>query len=153
VKGERTGDAQRLWIPGLTRFYDVAVPASYVLMRVCLGLILIPHGADKLFSGGVLHTAQALTKFGWPAPLFWAWAACIIEFFGGLMLAVGLFTRIAAAAIAIEMAVISFAILWPAWDWAHHGMEYAFVLGVFAFAMALRGGGPYSADRLLGTEL
>ena len=149
----RTGDAQRFWIPGLARFYDVAVPASYVLMRVCLGLLLAVHGADKLFGEGVLHTTQGLTKLGWPAPLFWAWAACIIEFFGGLMLAVGLLTRIAAAAIAIEMAVISFAILSAAWDWAHHGMEYTFMMGVFAFAMALRGGGPYSVDRQIGTEL
>lgn len=78
-----------------------------------------------------------------------------IEFFGGLMLAAGLLTRIVAAAIAIaiEMAIISFAILAPAWDWAHHGMEYTFMAGVFAFAMALRGGGPYSVDRLIGTEL
>lgn len=149
----RTGDAQRLWIPGLARLYDVAVPASYVLMRVCLGLMLVVHGADKLFGDGVLHTTQGLTKLGWPVPLFWAWAACIIEFFGGLMLAVGLLTRIAAAAIAIEMAVISFVILSAAWDWAHHGMEYTFMMGVFAFAMALRGGGPYSVDRLIGTEL
>lgn len=71
------------------------------------------------------------------------------------MLAAGLLTRIVAAAIAIaiEMAIISFAILAPAWDWAHHGMEYTFMAGVFAFAMALRGGGPYSVDRLIGTEL
>jgi len=149
----RSGDAQRLWIPGLARFYDVAVPTSYVLMRVCLGLVLVPHGADKLFGDGVLHTVQGLTKLGWPAPLFWAWAACIIEFFGGLMLAAGLLTRIAAAAIAIEMAVISFLILGPTWESAHHGMEYTFTMGIFAFAMALRGGGPYSVDRLLGTEL
>lgn len=153
IMSERTDGAQRLVIPGLGRFYDCVAPLSYLLMRVYLGLMLVPHGADKLFGAGVLHTAQGLTKLGWPAPLFWAWAACIIEFFGGLMLAVGLLTRVAAAAIAIEMAVISFAILWPAWDWAHHGMEYVFMVGVFAFAMALRGGGPYSLDRVLGREI
>lgn len=149
----REGDAQGLWIPGLARFYDVAVPASYLIMRACLGLMLVVHGTDKLFGDGVLHTAQGLTKHGWPAPLVWAWAACLIEFFGGLMLAAGLLTRIVAAAIAIEMAIISFTILAPAWDWALHGMEYTFMAGVFAFAMALRGGGPYSIDRLIGTEL
>ena len=150
---KRSGDTQRLWIPGLAPFYEFAVPGGYLVMRVCLGLMLVVPGTDKLFGDGVLHSAQGLTTRGWPAPHAWAWGACIIEFFGGLMLAAGFLTRIVAAAIAIEMAIISFAILAPVWQWSHHGMEYTFMMGVFAFGMALHGGGPYSIDRLISTEL
>lgn len=60
----RRGAAQWFWIPGLARFYDVAVPAVYVLVRDCLGLMLAVHVADKLFGDGVLHTARGLTKLG-----------------------------------------------------------------------------------------
>jgi len=150
---DATVDAKRLYFPGLAGFYTWATPLSYALMRVCLGLILVPHGAGKLFGADIPHTAQNFVKLGWPVPVALAWLVGIIEFFGGLMLAAGLFTRIVAAAIAIEMAVISFVVLWPNWGWAHHGMEYAFMMGVFAFAMALRGGGPYSLDRMLGKEI
>lgn len=146
-------ERKRLWFPGLAGFYEQAGPLSYLLMRVCLGLLLVPHGYGKVFGADLPHTAQNFLKMGWPAPLALAWIVAIIEFFGGLMLAAGLLTRIAAAAIAIEMAVISFVVLWPQWSWTHHGMEYAFMMGVFAFAMALRGGGPYSLDHVLGKEI
>lgn len=148
-----TIDAKRLYLPGLAGFYEWATPLSYALMRVALGLILMPHGAGKLFGADIPHTAQNFVKLGWPAPVALAWLVGIIEFFGGLMLAAGLFTRVVAAAIAVEMEVISFVVLWPNWEWVHRGMEYPFMMGVFAFAMALRGGGPYSLDRMLGKEL
>ena len=76
----------------------------------------------------------------------------ILEFFGGLMLALGLFTRIVGAMIAIEMAVISFVVLWPNWEWSHRGMEYPLMMGIFALAMSFRGGGRYSLDRMIGRE-
>jgi len=72
--------------------------------------------------------------------------------FGGFMLALGLFTRIVAAAIAIEMAVICFAVLYPAWSWGHHGMEYALLMGLVALGVFLQGGGRYSLDHLIGRE-
>lgn len=143
----------RLYFPGLAGFYAVAVPLGYALMRVCLGLILVPHGMGKLFGADIPHTAQNFVHLGWPAPTAWAWLVGCIEFFGGLMLAAGLFTRVVAAMIAVEMAVISFMVLSPVWGWAQHGMEYTFMMGVFAFAIALQGGGPYSLDRWLGKEI
>lgn len=150
---DEASDRVRLYFPRLAAVYSVAVPLSYALMRLCLGLMLVPHGWGKLFGGDIPHTAVNFVKLGWPAPLAWAWLVGCLEFFGGLMLAFGLFTRIVAAMIAVEMAVISFLVLWPVWGWAQHGMEYTFMMGVFAFAMALRGGGPYSLDRAIGREI
>ncbi|HUC63278.1 MAG TPA: DoxX family protein [Alphaproteobacteria bacterium] len=145
--------AARLFIPGLAGFYRAARPLSYALMRVCLGLMLMPHGFGKLFGSDLPHTAENFLKHGWPAPLALATWIGILEFFGGAMLALGLLTRLVAAMIAVEMAVICFVVLWPNWEWAHHGMEYPFMMGIFAFAMALGGGGRYSLDRAIGTEL
>lgn len=150
---EERVDPGRLYFPSLARFYEVCAPLSYTLMRLCLGLLLVPHGAGKLFGTDIPHTAQNFVHMGWPAPFAWAWLVGCLEFFGGLMLAAGFLTRVVAAMIAVEMAVISFLVLWPNWGWAHHGMEYTFMMGVFAFAIALRGGGPYSVDRLLHKEV
>ncbi len=150
---EQTTDPGPHYCPRLQSFYSIAVPLSFVVMRVCLGLMLVPHGWGKLDGHDIAHTAQNFVKLGWPGPVALSYLVGCMEFFGGLMLATGLFTRVAAAMIAVEMAVISFRVLAPVWGWAQHGMEYTFMMGVFAFAMALHGGGPYSLDRVLGKEL
>ena len=58
--------------------------------------------------------------------------------------------------IAIELAVITFAVFHShgyGWSPPHGGGVYPFVWGLIFFAIALRGGGPYSLDRKLGWEL
>jgi putative oxidoreductase len=62
----------------------------------------------------------------------------------------GLFTRFFAAAIAIEMALITFVVQMPS---GFGRMELPFMWGLIMFAVALRGGGPYSLDRVIGKEL
>jgi putative oxidoreductase len=75
----------------------------------------------------------------------------VFEFVGGICIALGLFTRFFAAAAAIDLAIITFTVFWPRSGYT--GSEYVFYWGLTLFAIALRGGGPYSLDRLLGREL
>ena len=49
--------------------------------------------------------------------------------------------------------MISLLFVHNGWAWAHHGWEYVFLWGLIFFAIALRGGGPYSLDRKIGWEL
>ena len=49
------------------------------------------------------------------------------------------------------MTIVS--IYWPKYGWTGPGYEYALVWGVVMLAVALRGGGPYSLDRVIGSEL
>ena len=76
----------------------------------------------------------------------------ILETVGGLCVALGLFTRFFAAAIAIEMSVIVYHHL-PKFGWGERGYEYPLMWGLIMFVIALRGGGSYSLDRKLGWEL
>jgi putative oxidoreductase len=145
-------DRKRLFVPGVARLYEALAPLSHALIRVALGVFLIPHGYAKLFQDDAASASRNFVNFGWSHPLVWAYAIGTLEFFGGIMLAIGLFTRIVAAAFAIEMAVISFAVLWPVWSWGKHGMEYALLMGIVSLAIMLRGGGRYSADHYLGRE-
>jgi putative oxidoreductase len=85
--------------------------------------------------------------------LFGGYFIGCVEFFGGLLLVLGLLTRLAAGAIAIQMFVISFFILWPAWGWTQRGMEYAIFMMLIAVAVFIAGGGRYSIDRHLPKEL
>lgn len=124
------------------------LPCGYTVIRIALGLILMPHGFAKLFLHDAVPTSRHFVDWGWPDPLAFAYFIGVLEFFGGLLLALGLFTRIVAAAFVIEMAVICFAVLYPTWDWGHHGMEYSFLMGMVALGLAIGGGGPYSLDRV-----
>jgi len=74
-------------------------------IRLVLGLVLIFHGAAKLFGG-----TEALSGFiggvGFPAPLFLAWIVALIEFVGGIAILVGFWTRPVALAVGIEFIFI-----------------------------------------------
>jgi putative oxidoreductase len=143
----------RLLIPGLQPFYDQAVPFSYALIRITAGLMLLPHGIPKLFTQGVgAFAAAGLARRGIEPALPLAWLIVFIETVGGVLLALGLFTRVIAAMVAIEMLVIV-SVYWPKFGWTLPGYEYPLMWGLIAFALALGGGGPYSLDRKLGREL
>src|SRR5262245_2166300 len=119
----------RLLIPGLRPLYDQVVPLSYALIRVTAGLMLLPHGFPKLFTQGVSAFAAAgLAKRGIEPSLPLAWVIVFNETIGGIMLALGLFTRFIAAMIAVEMAVIVW-VYWPKFGWTLPGYEYALMWG------------------------
>ena len=154
-----TVDAKRLVFPGLTALYQRVSPLGYPLMRFIAGAILIPspHGYGKLFLGfAPLVANNILAKLGFPYPLAWAYWLGILEFFGGAMLALGLFTRPVALLLVIEFIVITFF-----WNFQFGfpftaqggGFEYPLVLLVMYVAILFRGGGRYSLDRLIGREI
>ena len=142
----------RLLIPQLKPFYDWAAPLSWTLIRVTVGAMILPHGWPKLMAG-VAATAQfALVKRGIEPAEPLAIVLILLETVGGLCVALGLFTRFFAAAIAIEMMVIAYQYL-PKFGWTGPGYEYPLMWGLVMFAVALRGGGPWSLDRRIGVQL
>ena len=142
----------KLYVPAAGGLYERLGPLSYTLIRVALGLILIPHGFSKLFLADAVPASRNFVNFGWAYPLAWAYFIGVLEFFGGIFLALGLWTRLIALALTIEMAVISFAVLWPNWSWGRRGMEYALFMGLVALAIFFRGGGRWSLDNLMRKE-
>ena len=97
-------------IPALAPITEALSPYAEPTVRVVAGLLLVPHGAQKLFGWlgghGIVGTGEFFaSKLGLPASV--AVLAGLIEFTGGLLLAVGLATRAAAALVAGLMAVDS----------------------------------------------
>jgi len=111
---------------------------AFALMRIVAGLLFALHGAQKLF--GVLG--------GTKVPLFSLYgAAGVIEFFGGLLIALGLLGCWAAFIASGEMAVAYFMGHFPKGFWPiQNGGELA-VLYCFVFLyIATRGSGVWSVD-------
>jgi putative oxidoreductase len=139
----------RLLIPTLRGFYDSAWEVGYAVLRFAAGSILLVHGYHKLMTG-VAPVAASVARVGfYPAEAF-GYFVIFLETIGAICIALGLLTRFFAAALAIEMAVISFMVEMP------HGfsrMEHTLLWGLVFLAIALRGGGPYSLDWKIGREL
>jgi putative oxidoreductase len=88
-----------------------------------------------------------------PATAF-AIAAMALETVGAICIIIGLFTRFFAAALAVELGIAFLAVhLKAGFAVSTGGFEYVLLLGVVMFAIAIRGGGPYSVDRMIGKEL
>src|SRR3954471_23704239 len=142
----------KLLVPQLKPFYDFFEPLSWLLIRLTVGLMIIPHGWPKLMAGVGATAANALIKRGIAPAEPLAVVLILLETVGGLCVALGLFTRFFAAAIFIEMMVIVYHHL-PKFGWTGPGYEYPLFWGLVILAIALRGGGPYSLDRVIGREL
>ena len=130
----------------------IAVYAD-ALVRLTAGLLLIPHGAQKLFGlfgGPGIDGARAMFESKLGLPPWLAVAAGVIELVGGLLLALGLATRPVALIIAAQMFYIVFAVHWHAGFFAQKGgFEYPLLWGVVALSYALKGGGHCSLDALI----
>jgi putative oxidoreductase len=143
-------------VPVVGALTSALSPLAEPLLRATAGLLLVPHGAQKLFGWfggyGVDGTGQFFaTKLGLPASL--ALVAGPIEFAGGLALAFGLLTRPVAALVAGLMAVAVVQVHLPVgFFWTSGGYEYPLLWGVVALVFVIRGGGRYSVDAVIGRE-
>jgi putative oxidoreductase len=143
-----TNSEPRLVLPFLQPLYEKLIPLSWPLIRCTAGLILFVHGYAKI--GHVGAVAASMAKNGISPPLLVAYLVTFVETVGALCVAVGLFTRFFAAAAAIDLGVITFDVFWPR---GFSGYEFVLMWGLIMLAIGLRGGGPYSVDRLLRIEL
>ena len=143
----------KLLIPSLGHFYRRLSGCSYSFMRFCTGAVLVPHGAQKALYIPVDQFAGNIAAQGFPAPVLLAYLTYFTELVAAACLALGLFTRVAAIMIWIEMAVIITNFNWKfGYFWTNRGIEYALLLWLLCTAIFFRGGGRYSLDRLIGKE-
>jgi putative oxidoreductase len=133
--------------------------SAIAILRLVLGIVFFAHGAQKMLGwwGGYGYTATMgffTTGMHLPAPL--AFLAIAAEFFGGIGLILGLFTRIAAFGVGVNMLVAIFTVhlqfgLFANWSGQQKGEGYEFHLLVLAIAtfLMIKGPGAFSADRAI----
>jgi putative oxidoreductase len=147
-------DESRLMIPALAGLYRGLAPLAYALVRITVALMFLAGGIDKIFHNGAARIAAGnITALGLTPPYVWAWAVTILEFFGAILLGLGLFTRPVAFALTVELTVITFGIMSArGFFWTTGGMEVALLMELATIAFVFGGGGRYSLDRLIGRE-
>ena len=147
------GEAKLLY-PGLAGFYEKMLPIAATLVRIVVGIMFLMHVSTKFKLGADAVAANVFAKNGLEPAMIWAYVVMFIELVGGVCLIIGLFTRFVAAVLAIEMLIaLVFVHLPKGYAAGGGGYEYVLLIGAVCFAIAIRGGGPYSIDRFLGKEL
>ena len=126
-----------------TRFYDTAGPVAHSLLRIVTGLMFAQHGAQKLFGWlGGQQVESVMSMIG---------IAGILEFFGGILNIIGLFTRPVAFLLSGEMAVAYFMAHFPNGFWPAQNQGEPAVLFCFIFLyFAATGAGRWSIDEMIG---
>lgn len=131
------------------RYLDRLQPLALLVMRVALGVIMTVHGYHKVF-GGLHHFSQMVAGMGMPGWL--GYVSAFTEFLGGGLILVGFFTRPAAFAVCIDVAVA----IWKVH--LHNGLlgsadrpgsEFPLAVAALAFALIFLGGGPIALDHVL----
>ncbi len=143
------------------RFVRTDNDPAALIMRLALGLVMFPHGAQKVLGWwggyGAAATIQGFSKMGLPAGLTVLVLAA--ELAGSLMLIFGFFTRLAAfgvgcvmlGAITLVHGKVGFFMNW-AGSQKGEGFEYHILALGLAIALLIKGGGALSVDRAIAGE-
>jgi putative oxidoreductase len=144
----------RLFIGKLEPFYAWVRDLGWPIVRIAVGGDILTHGVRKLLEGTIAAFAvSSMERRGIHFSI--AYLIYFNETVAAVLLAFGLFTRFIAAVLAIEFAVVTYTVFPNGYVISNPGggWGYPLLMGVLCFAIALRGGGPYSLDRALGREL
>ncbi len=117
-------------------------PLALLLLRLVLGTIMVAHGYHKVF-GGFHHHMDMVGSLH--IPRWMAYLSAGTEFFGGIAIILGLFTRFFSLAFLIEMSVAIWKVHFKNGLTGNGGFEFPIALAAMAFALLCFDGGPWAA--------
>lgn len=124
---------------------------ALALVRAIVGIVFLAHGLQKLLVFHYAGVVGAFHQMGIPAASVSAGLAMGAETLGGLLLLIGLFTRVAAIPVAFTMLVAIVQVHLQHGFFAQGGgYEYPLTLLVATIALAIGGGGAFAIDNLRG---
>ena len=123
-------------------FLNRLQPFAQLVMRLALGAIMIAHGYHKVWGGFHQHMDK-VGSLGLPA--WMAYLSAGTEFFGGIAIVLGLFTRFFSLAFVIEMAIAIWKVHFKNGLTGQGGYEFPLALATIAFGLLCFGGGPWGA--------
>jgi putative oxidoreductase len=148
------GDVLEMRILALSPMNRLAGLAPLVV-RVIVGVIMAAHGWQKL-AGGPANFGGFLAQLGVPLPTLMAWVLTLVELVGGVLLVVGLLSRLAALLLTIDLVVaillvkVNVGLIAPPQQGAGAELDLALIAGFLVILFA--GPGSLSLDRALGFE-
>ena len=128
---------------------DILTDASLLIMRLVFGLSMaFAHGQGKVPpSDGFVGLVERL---GFAAPEFFAWAAGLSEYVGGILIALGLMTRVSGFFLLQTMLVAVFVMHI---DDPFKKMEMGLLYATFSLMLVATGAGRFSLDRVIVDRL
>jgi putative oxidoreductase len=152
-----------LFFPALGGIYHSFAPWTEALLRLSVGLALVPHGLRNTFglfpttgvrSHSIAELAAQLDHDGYRPGRLLAPLISITQLVAGPLLALGLFTRVAAIPIVLFLLITNVE-RWRVgkYFWNQLGLEYTLMWTVAAFYFLINGGGSISLDHLIGCAL
>ena len=134
-----------------------------LILRVALGVMIFPHGAQKLlgwFGGDGYRGTMAFFTKGMGIPAILTFLVIAVEFFGSLGLIFGFLTRPAAPGIGVDMVVAALLVhrsngFFTNWEGEQEGegFEFHILAAGIALALVIDGGGALSLDGALTSVL
>jgi putative oxidoreductase len=128
-----------------------------LVVRVIVGVIMFAHGLQKLTQMGPgTFGGQVLAGLGVPLPELMGYVVTFVELVGGILLIVGLFSRIAALVLTIDLVVaillvkLNVGLIAPQGSGAGAELDLALIAGLLMVLLA--GPGKLSVDHTLGLE-
>ena len=146
---EPANSRPRLIIPRLGSLYAALHESAETLLRVAAGALLATHGYGKILDP--FGMTSMVEHLGFYPGVFWSPLLAATEFFGGILIAIGLFTRPAAFAAMIVLAVTVY----------FHGIvqgeglmgaEKSILWTLILFFFAVRGANSHSVDARIGRQ-
>jgi putative oxidoreductase len=142
----------------LASLLQTLAPFAYALLRVAVGLALVPHGLRNTFglfpntgvaALNITALAKQLDAGGYRPGKFWAPAISLTQLVGGPLLALGLFTRPVAGLVLVFLLVANVE-RWRVggYFWNKLGLEYTLMWTIATFYVFVHGGGLYSLDTI-----
>lgn len=128
------------------KFLDRVQPLGLLVLRVVLGVIMIAHGMGKIFGGLAKHMGM-VGNLGMPQ--WMGYLSAGTEFFGGILLILGLLTPLVGLAVCIEMLVAVVKVHLKNGLMGPGGYEFPLILAATGFALIWFGAGPLSLDALI----
>ena len=119
---------------------------TLLLLRCGLGLVFIYHGYPKLI-GSTERFVESFQAIG--LPRYFVYVAGVIESFGGLAIALGLFTPVVGIILLLEMAAAMWKYNFNEGIYAVREYELPLILGLASLALAATGAGMFSLDHLI----
>ena len=144
----------------MAALYQTLLPFADALLRVAVGLALVPHGLRNTFGFfpntsvralNLTDLANQLDETGYRPGKLWAAAISATQLIGGPLLALGLFTR-PVAAVVLGFLLVSNVERWRVgrYFWNQLGLEYTLMWTIATFYVLISGPGRYSLDHLFG---